>query len=71
MFGTYYIFCGILYAFYTSSKIIQNKEQFMMHFEREFGENENPNTFFVILFFSCLLTWPFMMLNEIKNNRGL
>lgn len=71
MFLTYYWFCGALYSFYVFKKILDNQEHFNMIFEKEFGEDQNPNTFFTILFISCILTWPFMMLNDIKNNRGL
>lgn len=71
MFIFYYFFCGTLYCFYTFSKILFNKEYFLMMFEREFGENANIKFFLVTMLLTNLLAWPIMMVNEINNTKDM
>lgn len=66
-----YLVCGIFFSLYTFKKIFENKEGFLLLFEKEFGEEHDPNIFLGFLFLSCLFAWPIMMANEINNKREL
>jgi hypothetical protein len=64
-----YIFCGLLYCFYVFAKIFENKENFLIIFKDQFGEEANLNLFLGIMFLTNLLAWPIMMVNEINNKK--
>jgi len=64
-----YIFCGLLYSFYTFYKIFENKESFSILFRDEFGDEEKINLFFAIMFLTNLVAWPIMLINEINNKK--
>ena len=66
-----YLFCGLLYSFYAFTKILQNKEHFLMMFEEEFGEKGDLNFFLSLLFLTNLIAWPIVMLNELNNKQDL
>lgn len=66
-----YLFCGLLFCFYTFQKIFENKEQFLIVFENEFGEQADLNIFLSLMFLTNLAAWPIMLLNELKNKRDL
>lgn len=66
-----YLFCGLLYSFYTFTRIFQNKEHFTTMFEEEFGEKGDLNFFLSLLFLTNLIAWPIVMLNELKNKQDL
>lgn len=71
MFLSSYFFCGLLYCFYTYSKIFQNKEHFQTLFEQEFGENGDINIFLSIIFLTNMFAWPIVLLNELNSRQDL
>lgn len=71
MFIAAYLFCGLLFCFYAFQKIFENKEQFLIVFENEFGEEADLNIFLFLMFLTNLTAWPIMLLNELKNKRDL
>ena len=66
-----FLFCGLLFCFHTFAKIFNNKEQFLVTFEQEFGEEGNLNAFLGVMFLTSLLAWPILMLNELNNKQDL
>lgn len=60
-----YITLGNLYLLYVITKILNNKESFLLMLENEYGLNK-IYSFSIILFISCIFMWPFMILNEIN-----
>jgi hypothetical protein len=66
-----YFTCGILYSIYTFQKIFNNKEQFLIMFEEEFGNTDNLNPFLATMFLTSTVAWPIMILNEINNRQDL
>ena len=66
-----YLFCGLLFCFYTFQKIFQNKENFITLFENEFGDEADLNIFLSLMFLTNLIAWPIMLLNELNSKRDL
>jgi len=62
-----FLFCGILFSFYTFQKIFLNYEQFVLNYENEFEDTKNINFFLCTIFITCIIAWPAMIISEIKN----
>jgi len=71
MFMSSYFTCGILYSIYVFQKIVNNKEQFITVFEEEFGENQNLNLFLSIMFLTNIISWPMLILKELKDRQDM
>lgn len=69
MFVSSYFVCGLLFSFYTFQKIFENKEQFLIIFENEFGQKANLNFFLGLMFLTNLFAWPIILANEINNKK--
>lgn len=67
MFVNTYLFCGMLHSVYTFTKISNNYEHFLMMYEKEFGDTNNLKFFLAMLFISCIVAWPILMIQEINN----
>lgn len=65
-----YLTFGIFYLLYITTKILQNKQTFLIVFEKEYGMDK-LYSYFIVLFISCLFMWPIMMIAEINKEKDL
>lgn len=66
MFFVVYLSCGVVYCFYTFSKIVEMKEKFLKMFYEQFGEDTKLEYFVGFLLLSSIFAWPLMILGEIS-----
>ena len=65
-----YITFGTLYLLYVTTKILNNKESFLLMFENDYGLDK-LYSYFMVVFISCIFMWPIMMLIDLNKEQDM